>query len=242
MPDIGTVRTWRGKTVFDRDGRRIGPITDVYADTRAGRPEWAVVDTGLFGAKSTFVPIGEARSTGDDVQVPYQKQLVKDAPKIDTDRDLSVADERELWRHYGLDYDAGDDTADRDASGRPTDTAMTRSEEELRVGTETRERGRARLRRYVTTEEVTTTVPVRREEVRLRREPITDENLDAATSGPELSEAEHEVVLHEEAPVVEKRVVPKERVRLDTDTVTGEREVAEEVRKEQIDVDDREAR
>jgi uncharacterized protein (TIGR02271 family) len=242
MPDIGTVRTWRGKTMFDRDGSRIGPITDIYADTRTGRPEWAVVDTGLFGAKSTFVPIGEARPTGDDVQVPYQKRLVKDAPKLDTDRDLSVADERELWRHYGLDYDAGDDTADRDASGQPTDTAMTRSEEELQVGTETRERGRARLRKYVTTDEVTTTVPVQREEVRLEREPITDENLDAATSGPELSDAEHEVVLHEEAPVVEKRVVPKERVRLDTDTVTDEREVAEEVRKEQIDVDDREAR
>jgi uncharacterized protein (TIGR02271 family) len=242
MPDIGTVRTWRGKTVFDRDGSRIGPITDIYADTRTGRPEWAVVDTGLFGAKSTFVPIGEARPTGDDVQIPYQKGLVKDAPKLDTDRDLSVADERELWRHYGLDYDAGDDTADRDASGQLTDTAMTRSEEELRVGTETRERGRVRLRKYVTTDEVTTTVPVQREEVRLEREPITDENLDAATSGPELSDAEHEVVLHEEAPVVEKRVVPKERVRLDTDTVTDEREVAEEVRKEQIDVDDREAR
>jgi uncharacterized protein (TIGR02271 family) len=242
MPDIGTVRTWRGKTVFDRDGSRIGPITDVYADTRTGRPEWAVVDTGLFGAKSTFVPIGEARPTGDDVQVPYQKRLVKDAPKLDTDRDLSVADERELWRHYGLDYDAGDDTADRDASGQPTDTAMTRSEEELRVGTETRERGRVRLRKYVTTDEVTTTVPVQREEVRLEREPITDENLDAAISEPEFSEAEHEVVLHEEEPVVEKRVVPKERVRLDTDTVTDEREVAEEVRKEQIDVDDREAR
>jgi uncharacterized protein (TIGR02271 family) len=238
MPDIGTVKAWRGKTVFDRDGSRIGPITDIYADTPAGRPEWAVVDTGLFGAKSTFVPIGEARPADGDVQVPYQKQLVKDAPKLDTDRDLSVDDERELWRHYGLDYDAGDDTADRDASGQSTDTAMTRSEEELRVGTETRERGRVRLRKYVTTEEVTTTVPVQREEVRLEREPITDENLDAAASGPELSEAEHEVVLHEEAPVVEKRVVPKERVRLDTDTVTGEREVAEEVRKEQIDVDD----
>jgi uncharacterized protein (TIGR02271 family) len=242
MPDIGTVRTWRGKTVFDRDGSRIGPITDIYADTRTGRPEWAVVDTGVFGAKSTFVPIGEARPTGDDVQVPYAKQLVKDAPKFDTDRDLSVADERELWRHFGLDYDAGDDTDDRDADGQPTDTAMTRSEEELEVGTARRERGRVRLRKYVTTEEVTTTVPVQREEVRLQREPITDENLDAATSGPELSEAEHEVVLHEEAPVVEKRVVPKERVRLETDTVTDEREVAEEVRKEQIDVDDREAR
>jgi stress response protein YsnF len=76
----------------------------------------------------------------------------------------------------------------------------------------------------------------------VEREPVTEENLDAATSGPELSEAEHEVVLQEEAPVVERRVVPKERVRLDTDTVTDEREVAEEVRKEQIDVDDREAR
>jgi uncharacterized protein YrrD len=50
MPDIGTVRTWRGKTLFDREGSRIGPITDIYADTRTGRPEWAVVDTGLFGA------------------------------------------------------------------------------------------------------------------------------------------------------------------------------------------------
>jgi uncharacterized protein (TIGR02271 family) len=241
MPDIGTVRTWRGKTVFDRDGSRIGPITDIYADTRTGRPEWAVVDIGLFGAKATFVPIGEARPTGDDVQVPYQKQLVKDAPKLDTDGDLSVGDERELWRHYGLDYDAGD-SADRGAAGQPTDTAMTRSEEELRVGTEARERGRVRLRKYVTTEEVTATVPVQREEVRVQREPITDDNLDGATSGPELSEAEHEVVLHEEAPVVEKRVVPKERVRLDTATVTDEREVAEDVRKEQIDVDDREAR
>jgi uncharacterized protein (TIGR02271 family) len=242
MPDIGTVRTWRGKTLFDREGSRIGPITDIYADTRTGRPEWAVVDTGLFGAKSTFVPIGEATPTGDDVQVPYQKQLVKDAPKLDTDRDLSAADERELWRHYGLDYDAGDDAADRDTSGESTDTAMIRSEEELEVGTARRERGRVRLRKYVTTEEVTTTVPVQREEVRVEREPVTEENLDAATSGPELSEAEHEVVLQEEAPVVERRVVPKERVRLDTDTVTDEREVAEEVRKEQIDVDDREAR
>ena len=43
MPDLGTVTTWRGKTMFDRDGSRIGPITDIYADTRTGQPEWAVV-------------------------------------------------------------------------------------------------------------------------------------------------------------------------------------------------------
>jgi uncharacterized protein (TIGR02271 family) len=115
---------------------------------------------------------------------------------------------------------------------------MTRSEEELRVGTTQRERGRVRLRKYVTTEQVQQTVPVQRERVRVEREPITDANLDAATSGPEISEAEHEVVLREEEPVVEKRVVPRERVRLDKDTVTGEERVAEEVRKEQIDLQD----
>jgi uncharacterized protein (TIGR02271 family) len=114
---------------------------------------------------------------------------------------------------------------------------MTRSEEELQVGTETGERGRARLRKYVVTETQQATVPVQREEIRVEREPITDANLDAATGGPAISEEEHEVTLHEEEPVVEKRAVPRERVRLDTETVTDERQVTEEVRKEQIEID-----
>src|SRR4029450_2120412 len=118
-----------------------------------------------------------------------------------------------------------------------TGAAMTRSEEELRVGTQTRERGRARLRKYVVTEEQQVTVPVQREEVRVEREPITDANLDDATDGPAISEEEHEVTLREEEVVGEKRAVPKERVRLDTETVTDERQVSEEVRKEQIQVD-----
>ena len=115
---------------------------------------------------------------------------------------------------------------------------MTRSEEELRVGTESRERGSARLRKYVVTETQQVTVPVQREEVRVEREPITDANLDAATSGPAISEEEHEVTLREEeVVVVDKRAVPKKRVRLDTETVTDERQVSEEVRKEHIQVD-----
>jgi len=115
---------------------------------------------------------------------------------------------------------------------------MTRSEEELRVGTRETESGRVRLRKYVVTEEVQQTVPLRREEVRVEREPITDANVDQAVSGPEISEEEHEVVLHQEEAVVEKRAVPKERVRLDKDTITEEEQISEEVRKEQIDVDD----
>jgi uncharacterized protein (TIGR02271 family) len=244
MPDIDTVRTWQGRTLIDRGGDRIGTIDAIYLDDQTGQPEWALVNTGLFGAKASFVPLAQATQTDQDVRVPYDKQLVKDAPRVDPDQHLSEAEERQLWRHYGLDYDrttrrrpTGRGAVGRDTSGPRTDDAMTRSEEELRVGTTQRERGRVRLRKYVTSEQVQQTVPVRRERVRVEREPITDANLDAATSGPELSEEEHEVVLREEEPVVEKRVVPRERVRLDKDTVTGEERVAEPVRKEQIDVD-----
>jgi uncharacterized protein (TIGR02271 family) len=242
---MDTVHTWEGRTMVDRDGDRIGRIDAIYLDDQTGQPEWALINTGLFGTRSSFVPLTQATQTDHDVRVPYDKQLVKDAPRVDPDRHLSEAEERQLWRHYGLDYDrttrrrtSGRDAAGRDTSGPTTDDAMTRSEEELRVGTAERERGRVRLRKYVTTEQVTRTVPVQREEVRVEREPITDANLDAATSGPEISEAEHEVILREEEPVVEKRVVPRERVRLDKDTVTGEERVAGEVRKEQIDVQD----
>ncbi|HKO86821.1 MAG TPA: PRC and DUF2382 domain-containing protein [Actinomycetota bacterium] len=252
MPDIDTVRSWQGATMVDRDGDTVGTVESIYVDDQTGEPEWALVNTGLFGTKSSFVPLAQASGSGDQVQVPYEKQLVKDAPRLDTDQHLSEAEEQELWRHYGLDYDSEyatdrdgdgvyDDVQDtavgRDTSGPTTDDAMTRSEEELQVGTQTRERGRARLRKYVTTETQQVTVPVQREEVRVEREPISDANLDAATSGPAISEEEHEVTLREEEPVVDKRAVPKERVRLDTETVTDERQVAEEVRKEQIEVE-----
>jgi uncharacterized protein (TIGR02271 family) len=250
MPDSNTVRAWEGRTMVDRDGTPVGSIRAIYLDDRTGRPEWALVNTGLFGTRASFVPLSQAAETGGNVQVPYDKRLIKDAPNVDVDQHLSEGEERQLWRHYGLDYDALDRRAARDdveaspgRAGRDvatptTDDAMTRSEEELRIGTTERERGRVRLRKYVTTEQVQQAVPVRQERVRLEREPITEANLDAATNGPELSEAEHEVVLREEEPVVEKRVVPRERIRLDKQTVTGEERVAEQVRKEQIEVDD----
>jgi uncharacterized protein (TIGR02271 family) len=124
-----------------------------------------------------------------------------------------------------------------DTSGPNTDDAMTRSEEELTVGTRQREAGRAQLRKYVVTEMVTKTVPVSHEEVRIEREPITDANRGDALDGPDISEEEHEVVLHEDEVVVDKQAVAKERVRLGTETVTDDQEVTEEVRKEQIEAD-----
>lgn len=126
-------------------------------------------------------------------------------------------------------------TARTDAS--PGDVAMTRSEEQIHVGTERFESGRVRLRKYVVTEEVQQTVPVRHEEVRVEREPLTDADREQAVSGTEISEAEREVTLHEEHPVVETRTVPVERVGLRTEEVTEEETVTGQVRKERIEVE-----
>ena len=128
-------------------------------------------------------------------------------------------------------------TVGHDTSGPTTDDAMTLSEERLSVGTRSQETGRARLRKYVVTENVTETVPVSHEEVRLEREPITDANVGNAMDGPAISEEEHEVVLHAETPVVEKEAVPVERVRLDKTTVTEQTQVSEGVRKEEVELD-----
>jgi len=229
-----------GKVVTDR-GEKVGPIGEIYLDDITGAPDWVTVRTGLFGAAETFVPLQTARIEGGDLVVPYAKDLIKDAPRIEADGSLSPQEEQVLYRHYsvGHAYDALDDSGERAGrSDSVTETAMTRSEERLVVGTEQREAGRARLRKYVVTEHVTQTVPVRHEEVRVTRQPITDADREAAETDFALRDEDYEIVLHAETPVVEKVVVPVERIRLDTVTVTGQERVSADVRKEQIEVDD----
>jgi len=254
-------RTLQGKTLHGAGGDKLGKIDTLYADRDGGEPTFATVNTGAFGTKTSFVPLSEATMTGEDVTVPYGKDLVQSAPSIDPDAELEPAEEQRLYQHYGVSgYDTAattgrqgytetavtdtttttgnqHGTVGHDTSGPTTDDAMTRSEERLRVGTQQTEAGRARLRKYIVSETETHTVPVSREEVRIEREPITDANVGNALDGPELSEEEHEVVLHAEKPVVSKETVPVERVRLDTETVTEQVTVSEEVRKEQIDTD-----
>jgi uncharacterized protein (TIGR02271 family) len=246
MTEVTQAYDWRGREIVDVDGDKVGTVEELFRDEDTDQPEWAAVRTGLFGTKLSFVPIEGAEPVGEDVRVPFSKSQIKDAPKIDdTDGELSQDEESQLYEHYGMNYgerrsDSGlpeGETVGHDTSGPTTDDAMTRSEEELRVGKMERERGRARLRKYVVTEQVETTVPVSREEVRLEREPVTDANVGDALDGPAISEEEHEVVLHEEQPVVEKRVVPKERVRMEKESVTEDAQVSEEVRKEQIEAD-----
>jgi uncharacterized protein (TIGR02271 family) len=254
--DQSNIDTIIGRPVHGADGQKIGDVGQIYLDDATGRPEWATVRTGLFGTKESFVPVAEAQITDEGLRVPYDKDAVKDAPRVDADQGhLSQEEEADLYRHYGLDYsEARSDsglpggrngkgnrdargTVGHDTSGPSTDDAMTRSEEHLEVGTQQREAGRARLRKHVVTEQETVTVPVTREEVTLEREPITDANVGAATSGPTISEEEHEVVLHEEKPVVATEAVPVERVRLGKETVTEQEQVTGEVRKERIEAE-----
>jgi len=226
---------WIGRDAVDESGTKIGRIEALYNDDTTGQPEWVAITTGLFGSKQTFAPIAGAGTAGDDLQLAYSKDEVKDAPNVEPDGHLSPSEEDELYAYYGLAGSDRDEGAPATGTGR--DDAMTRSEEELSVDKTRREAGRARLVKRVVTEDVNVTVPVQHEEVRVEREPITDANRAAAMDGPDITEAEHELVLSAEEVEVEKKVVPKERVKLSKDTVTEDRQVSEEVRKEQIEVD-----
>jgi uncharacterized protein (TIGR02271 family) len=94
---------------------------------------------------------------------------------------------------------------------------------------------RVRVKRYVVTDYVTTTIPVRREELRLEEALVDEASL---TAPPALPDDSWEMVLHQEEPVVSRRVVARERVRLHVQTVTEHRRIAGEVRKERIEVDE----
>ena len=285
MVDFSAVR---GGTAYDSDGDKVGAIDEIYTDKDTGEPSFVTVHTGLFGSKTTFVPLADASVDGEDLRLPYDKAKIKDAPGVEPDADITDEEQDRLYDYYGLggatgtttgtgghdatdagtvtdggtaltdtDRDGGRDElrdgdrdgfgdrererggqVGRDTSGPTTDDAMTRSEERLNVGTRREETGRARMRKYVTTEHVSEEVPVSREEVRVTREPITDANAGDAHDGPGISEEEHEVTLHADRAVVDKETVPVERVRLDTETVRGTETVEADVQQEQIEVED----
>ncbi|MFE7355227.1 DUF2382 domain-containing protein [Streptomyces sp. NPDC057543] len=316
-----------GLTVYDTAGEKIGSVGRVYVDDNTGRPDWITVKTGLFGMKESFVPLAGARRVGSDLHITHPKERVKEAPRVDADAHLSVTEEEELYRHYGLARNttarlggqsgtttSGTGTTATGAAGaagtgamgaagtgrtsgsdRPTaagtsasgtDTSRTttsrttgmadagtgtgpgrhrdtgtagtarplvgagagaersaadvggkeeliRCEEQLQVGTEEYESGKARLHKYVVTENVTRTVPVMHEEVRVIREPLRPG--DRATGPTEIREQDVELTLHAERATTRKETVPVERVRMETKKVTEQKEVSAELRKEQID-------
>ena len=246
-----------GRNAVDPGGNKIGSVGQVYVNDQSGVADWITVNTGLFGMKENFVPLQGSSLNGDDLVLPFDKDVVKDAPEVSDASHLDTDEQDSLYSYYsryltggqsttgagGYTGDAGGYTGTRgaegyDTSGPTTDDAMTRSEEHLQVGTEQVEAGRARLRKYVVTEQQSVTVPVSHEEVRIEREPITEANRGDAYTGADITEEEHEVVLHAEQPVVATEAVAVERVRLGTETVTDQQTVSGEVRKEQIELAD----
>lgn len=227
-----------GQDLYDRSGDKVGEIKQVYLDGGTDQPEWLCVKTGKVMGKEIFVPIDSAETVGDHVEVAYDKDRIQHAPSVDTDAEGILPPDQEslLFDYYGKqrgDLPMSSGTGEE----RRGDDAMTRSEEQMRAGTEIRQRGKARLRKYVVTETQTAQVPVSHEELRIEREPITEENRERALSGEDITEAEHEITLHEERPVVTKETVPVERLRATTETKTGQETVAGEVRKERIDIE-----
>ncbi len=252
-PSSRVLQTLDDSVVVGSDGSEIGRVGQVYTDNDTGQPSWVTVKTGWFGTNESFVPLEAASIEDGTIRVPYDKDMIKGAPNNDAGEPLSETDEQQLYSYYNLtgrDYAAGYDQSQARSDGTGTGTGtdipaqrtvsgdtdyLTRSEEQLHVGTEKVQTGRARLRKFVVTAQQTVTVPVTREEVRVVREPVAPgDTVDDVTIG----EAAADVVLTEERVVVNKETVPVEKVRLDTETVTEQRDVTESVRKEQIELDD----
>jgi sporulation protein YlmC with PRC-barrel domain len=106
MEDIvtfqGNIDTLAGRAVFGADGHRIGTVGQVFVMQGTEQPTWVTVQTGLFGTHESFVPMAEATERGDELVVPYDKAFVKDAPRIDEASELTVEQEGELYRYYGV--------------------------------------------------------------------------------------------------------------------------------------------
>jgi uncharacterized protein (TIGR02271 family) len=213
-----------GAPVYDETGDQIGKVEEVFVDVDSRRPEWIGLGTGFLGTKRVLVPVQGAQRQDDGVSVPYAKDHVKGAPDLDGDQ-ISPETERDLTAYYGLGQS-------QESSGQGEQQAVIRHEEELAVGTQQVETGRARLHKWVETEPVAMDVELRQETARVTREPVDQPVADA-----ELGEESVEVPLSGERPVVQKQTVAKERVGIEKDVATEHQTVEDEVRKERVEVE-----
>jgi uncharacterized protein (TIGR02271 family) len=225
------VRSMYGQDVQDRSGAKIGSVGQVWADP-SGEATWVSVKTGVMGHHESMAPLQAARMQQDGrLQVQYDKATVRSAPSVETgtNQPLSTEQLAELYRHYQIREQAAP------PQKKPGAPEVTRSEERLRVGTESEPAGAARLSKRVVTENVQTTVPVEHDEVTVVHEPILDADRGNVRAG--IGEEQREMELRAEHPVVAKDQVPVERVRLNKDEVVEEQPVNAQVRRELVDAD-----
>ena len=232
----------RGMTVYSSEGDKIGTVEEIFEDYETRQPEWLGIGTGLLKSKRVLVPVQGADLRDDGVTIPYSKDQVKNSPDIDAD-EIDEETERALYSHYGLQHserrsgsvlpEGGPGMAGpEEAVDIEREGAVTRHEEELRVGKRDVEAGSARLRKRVETEPVAEDVELRRETARVTREPV-----DRPASEGEIGEEQIDVPLRAEEPVVQKETVAKERVGLEKDVEAERETVGGEVRKERVDVE-----
>jgi len=249
--------------IYDHDGERIGPLSDLFVDEN-DEPEYVGVETGLPGNRSVLVP-AEAITVDDRLRrmvVSHPRSLVETAPSLGREDEVTPEFERRVRVHYGLGAEerAGSDarytgaagpTEARSAEREPDvsgdeedDVRVRRSEEEIRVETREREAGEMRVRKRVHTERERLTVPKKRVEVSVERVPVegvVPEGDEAATA-PQIEEEEIVVPVVEEVIVVEKRPVVKEEIRIRKRVVEEVEVVEEDVRREEVEIDDQTGR
>jgi uncharacterized protein (TIGR02271 family) len=247
--------------IYDQYGERIGPVSDLFVDENDA-PEYVGVETGLPGNRSVLIP-AEVITVDHRLRrmvVSHPRSLVETAPSLGHEAEVTPEFERRVRVHYGLDAEkragalftgAVEQTEARSADPAPEmpgheedDVRVRRSEEELRVETREREAGEIRVRKRVRTERERLTVPKKRVEVDVERVPVeeTVPGADEAASAPQIGEEEIVVPVVEEEIVVEKRPVVKEEVRIRKRVVEDVEVVEEDVRREEVVVDDQTGR
>ncbi len=247
--------------VHDRVGERLGHVDALFLD-EDDRPEYLGVKMGLLGTRSTLIPwaaVTRADEESGRLEVAVDKETAASAPAFADDEEITPELERQIHSHYRLEQG----TEDRGAYGgyspdvgqtgtvagpgglgpatggtesAPTvqdEVRVQRSEEELVAGTRQREAGAMRIRKRVRTDRERVEVPVRREEVHVERVPVSE-----GTEGAEIGEDEIVVPVTETEVVVSKRAVVKEELRVRKDVVEGTEVVEEDVRREEIDIED----
>ncbi|MFL5926308.1 MAG: DUF2382 domain-containing protein [Gaiellaceae bacterium] len=217
----------RGEPVVDSAGEKIGKVEEIYYDPETRAPEWIGIGTGFLTAKRVLVPVEGAQVTGEGLMVAYSRDHVKDGPDVD-ENEITYEREAELNAHYGITRSTGPSTG----AATDEDQALTRSEEEIEVGTRQVDAGTARLRKWVETEPVSLDVQLRREVAT-----VTRERIDQPVGDHDFAEETVDVPLHAEKPVVQKQTVAKERIGVQKDVRTDTQTVRDEVRKEHVEVE-----
>ena len=256
-----TPEDWIGRPIADVTGRPYGTLEELFVGRTTGEPEYGIVSVtrlGEQGTKRVAVPLEGASIEGDVVLLPLDRSRVREAPAVERTVESIPPEAGEMIARFFAGSWQSDRTVEQPAVTAATtpvapvvpdvpdtgEAEVVRSEEELVVDKETHATERVRLRKVVVEEEVTVTVTLRREELRIEREPVEQapvadvDHLERGSGDAQLVEGELEFVLLAEEPVVHKRVVPVERIKVARDTIVDQRRITDQVRKERVEVDE----